>query len=202
LYGSKTSEWWQEKLLFSDEAMFELQPRQPYYIHRPVSSRFHPRYVYPRFHHPVKVMVWGCFSSRGVCALEILRPGETVNSQRYVQILSEHLQISMAWSEATIFMHDNAPPHASKVTRQWLADNNITVLDRPGNSPDLNPIENLWSRLKSIVRLKSAKTVEELRKVIMEAWQTISCDYCKKLISSMPARLRQVRQRKGASSSY
>jgi hypothetical protein len=70
--------------------------------------------------------------------------------------------------------------------------NGITILDWPGNSADLNPIENLWSVLKVSVRQKNVKNEAELRTVIQEAWEFISPTYCANLISSMPERLRQV----------
>ena len=38
------------------------------------------------------------------------------------------------------FVHDNARPHSAAITRQFLETNNVTVLDWPANSPDLNPI--------------------------------------------------------------
>jgi transposase len=202
LHEDKTAEWWMKNVLFSDESMVELHPRRPYYIRRPVSSRHHPRYIYPRYHHPLKVMVWGCFAACGVASIEILRPRETVNSNRYIEILRDHLPVSMAWSETTVFMQDNAPSHTSRATRQWLQENGITILDWPGNSADLNPIENLWSVLKASVRQKNVKNEAELRTVIQEAWESISPTYCANLISSMPERLRQVLHRKGACSSY
>jgi len=49
-------------------------------------------------------------------------------------------------------MHDGAPAHKSKIVTKFLNDNNINVLKWPGNSPDLNPIENAWNYLKNKVQ--------------------------------------------------
>lgn len=202
-YSTKTAEWWQENVLFSDEVLFQLQPTSPFYIRRPQYSRFHPRYVRPRFRFAIKLMVWGCISASGVAALTILPRGATVNSIRYIDILEQNLQLSLAWSQTNIFMHDNAPCHASNMTREWLVANHIPTLPWPGNSPDLNPIENVWSRMKAQVRKKNPRTVDELSEMIYNVWHAdITPEYCQILIASMPKRLNEVRIRNGGTSHY
>ncbi len=53
-----------------------------------------------------------------------------------------------------IFQQDMVPAHTAKNTKSWLNDHGVGVLDWPANSPDLNPIENLWGIVKSKIRNK------------------------------------------------
>ncbi len=53
-----------------------------------------------------------------------------------------------------IFQQDLAPAHTAKSTKSWLNDHGVGVLDWPANSPDLNPIENLWDIVKRKMRNK------------------------------------------------
>ena len=66
-------------------------------------------------------------------------------------------------------------------------------MDWPGNSPDLNPIKKLWSKIKNLVSKKQPGSFSELVKVITEVWvKEIYGEYCESLIYSMPRRLQAV----------
>ena len=51
---------------------------------------------------------------------------------------------------------DNDPKHTSKVVAKWLKDNKVKVLEWQSQSPDLNPIENLWDRTEKACASKEA----------------------------------------------
>jgi len=55
-------------------------------------------------------------------------------------------------SEGITFQHDLVPCHRSASTIAFLANKNVSVLDWPGNPPDVNPIENLWYIRKAKLR--------------------------------------------------
>jgi len=95
------------------------------------------------------------------------------------------------------FQQDNAQPcHKSKTTIRWMAKNGIKLLDWPAQSPDLNPIEHLWSILKTKIRQHNITLKEHLKLVLKEEWDMISPEECRKLVT-MPKRIAAVIQAKG-----
>jgi len=77
------------------------------------------------------------------------------------------------------------------------------MLEWPGNSPDLNPIENLWCLMKNKLPEKHPTNLGALQSAIQEVWvKAISPDYCCKLIESMPQRLQEVIKNKGGYTKY
>ncbi len=69
-----------------------------------------------------------------------------------------------------IFQQDLAPVHTDKSTKSWLNDHGVGVLDWSANSPDLKPIENLWSIVKMKMRNKRPKNADELKATVKETW--------------------------------
>ena len=99
-------------------------------------------------------------------------------------------------------MQDSAPCHKSRKTIKWLADHNIAVLDWPGNSPDLNPIENAWAKIKNELEDKDTSSVPCLKEALSLLWITMNQDYFKNLAHSMPTRLKKVTEVCGHMTKY
>ena len=94
-------------------------------------------------------MLWGCFAAGGTVALHkidgIMRKGN------YVDMLKQHLKTSvrkLKLGRKWVFQMDTDPKHTSKVVAKWLKDNIVKVLEWPSQSPDINPIDNLWAEMK------------------------------------------------------
>ena len=94
------------------------------------------------------------------------------------------------------------PKHTSKVVAKWLKDNKVKVLERPSQSPDLNPIDNLWAELKKGVRARWPTNLTQLHKLCQWEWAKIHLTYHGKLVEGYPKHLTQVKQFKGNATKY
>ena len=102
-----------------------------------------------------------------------------------------------------IFQDDSAPCHRCKIVKEYLEENQIKTLDWPGNSPDLNPIENIWAILKQKVGRNSIPNKNILENRILEAWNNkINQKTIKEIIGSMPKRIKSCIKNKGYSTKY
>ena len=92
-------------------------------------------------------MVWGIISGDGVGPL--VRLQGKVNAGVYKQLVKDHVLpvLRNLTKQPSIFMQDNAPCHKAMVVMNFLNAENVTVMDLPPQSPDLNPIENVWKSL-------------------------------------------------------
>ena len=80
--------------------------------------------------------------------------------------------------------------------------NNIQVLSWPGNSPDLNPIENIWDHLARQIAKEKFQNGKGLLEKLKVTWQEIPLPYLEKLVDSMPQRIEAVIKAKGGATRY
>ena len=101
-------------------------------------------------------------------------------------------------------MEDGAPIHRSKVATEWRKENGVTKLDWSAQSPDLNPIENVWRQMKLKVRKHSPpiQTLPAFRKSLRVAWNDIDEATYMTFIESLPERMAAVVAAKGGSTKW
>ena len=79
---------------------------------------------------------------------------------------------------------------------------NIDRIAWPSNSPDMNPIENVWNILKNRLGKLGSSNLTELEKHIKTEWSNLPRNLIETLVSSMSNRIKQVIERKGNSVDY
>jgi hypothetical protein len=93
--------------------------------------------------------------------------------------------------------------HGSKRIKDFLAEQNFEVIDWPGKSPKLHPIENCWNYMKEKLKCKDTGSLPKLIKEIKILSTTdLSKEYLKSLSDSIPRRIQQVLAEKGDATSY
>ena len=132
--------------------------------------------------HPKGIMVAGGVSSAGIGKLNFIVG--TMDSCAYKQTLINYQNdinyLNEKYDKDLIFQQDNAPCHTSKETEKVLK-NMKRLKFWPPNSPDLSPIESVWSLIQERIQGREFSNLEELEKKILYEWNRIPQKYCKKL---------------------
>jgi hypothetical protein len=91
------------------------------------------------------------------------------SGEMYKNVLKKHLLPSMKKHKGTFFLLDGAPCHTSKLVKNYLR---LSVMDWPGNSLDLNAIENCWSYMKRKIKGNTDITsLPKLQEAIKRMWE-------------------------------
>lgn len=151
------------------------------------------------------LMVWGsmCGYGRG----NLVWHSSSITADSYLQILKEDLKDTVndlrknydLRSKDIVFQHDNAPAHTAGRVKDYLDNQPFKTLSWPPYSPDLNPIENVWSLLKLEVRKLNPepKSEKDLWESVQTVWNRFGYEYFRKLVDSMPRRLQRCIINKG-----
>jgi transposase len=141
-------------------------------------------------------MFWGSFVGRrkGPCFFWEKEYGG-ITSEKYCRFILPLVQQFIHGYVDMHFQQDGAPAHRADATRLELATLQIPWIKWPPNSPDLNPIENVWHWMKHWIEmhydLQRLNSVH-LRSAIIAAWRAVPEDFLETLSRSMPKRLREV----------
>ena len=155
----------------------------------------------PKFKHPLKVHVWGGISRKG--RTKILIFNNIMDAEFYTnEILRNTLLPSInelyPQPETHRFWQDNDPKHTSKRAKAFMEESNINWFKTPPESPDLNPIENVWATLKYYVAKDMPHTQQDLVKSIAKFWKAhLTVEQCNKYIDHVYRVIPEVIKAKG-----
>ncbi|KAG2466997.1 TCB1 transposase, partial [Polypterus senegalus] len=201
----KDSQTMRNKILWSDETKIELSGvNARRHIWRKPGTAHHQANTIPTVKHGgSSIMLWGWFSVSGTGRLARIMGKMT--AAMYRDILDKNLlqtALDLRLGRRFIFQQDNDPKHTAKISKKWLQDNSVNVLEWPSQSPDLNPIEHLWRDLKMAVHRRFPSNLMELERCCKEEWAKLAKDRCAKLVASYSKRLEAVFAAKGALTKY
>ncbi len=153
------------------------------------------------------VMVWGIFSWHTLGPLVPIE--HRLNATPYLSIVADHVHPFMTTvypSSDGYFQQDNAPCHKAQIISDWFLehDNEFTLLKWPPQSPDRNPIEQLWDVVEREIHIMDVQptNLQQLCDAIMSIWTKISEECFQHLVESMPRRIKAVLKEKGGSTRY
>ena len=198
-----TVEQW-KNLHFSDESRFNLfkcDGRKK--VWRLPGERFLDACVWEKVKHDGGgKMVWGFISWDGV--MELVEVKGSMDTKQYLEVLQGHYLEYHHQDTNNIFQQDGAPCHTSKKAQQWFEEKGVTVSDWPAQSPDLNPIEDIWNILDKAIRARERlpTSLRQLMDALIEEWQKIPIDVVRKLYEGMPTRMQAVIAAEGSHTCY
>ena len=110
-------------------------------------------------------MFWECENYKGTGNLVKIH-GKKMNAACYQKILEDNLyssaqklRVGCTWT----FQNENDPKHKAKLTRHWLQQKIVKVVEWPSKSLDLNIIESLLGDLKCAVHGRQPRNLQKLR---------------------------------------
>lgn len=204
-HASWTTRDW-AKVLWSDESTFtQFQQNRCSRVWREAKDKWLPSCLAATVKHSPSRMHWGCFSRQRLGPLVPLKG--KVTGASHVETLRKHTIPTFkrmfprgnGW-----FQEDNARPHKAKIASTFREKSGLRTLPWPAQSPDLNPIENLWAEVKKNLqnRKRQPSSLSALDRYVQQAWRAISKDLIENLVDSMPNRIQAVIAAEGGPTKY
>ena len=185
-----------KNVVFSDESKFNLfHSDGRVKIWRQPHERYHPGCTTKTVQgFGGSLMFWGCITYQKLGPL--IEVQNTLNSNIYISTILEPFLRFWKILRRKVFMQDNAPCHTSKVVEAWFGLKKVKKLLWPPQSPDLNPIENVWEILFRRMRenKQQPRSLVELREGIKEEWRKFPIDIIQKLYQGLPGRVEELKK--------
>ena len=153
--------------MFSDESQIVLGTNNRVYIWRKNDEKYNPHLICSRPKQKISLMIWGCICYDGVGTLTTVEGN--INSAKHIDVLDKKLwPVVVQYFEGKeyLVMDDNAPVHGAHTVKNYKDQNEVTSIEWPAQSPDLNIIENIWLYMKRALQ-KSAVVIATKNDLIL-----------------------------------
>jgi transposase len=149
-----------------------------------------------------KVQMWGAISVRGVLTCHTFRCN--LDGSYYVHILKNYLlpAAKQEFHQKWCLQQDNDPKHTSNISKQFINNKVPRLLEWPSNSPDVNPVENVWSIVKRKVEKRKPKNIDELELFLCEEFKNVDINSVMNIVMSMKKRCLSLIESKGERIKY
>ncbi|GFV66913.1 uncharacterized protein TNCV_162001 [Trichonephila clavipes] len=121
------------------------------FVRRRRGEKFHSDCVVQTVKHPTKIIIWSVISGKGTGCLYVVKG--MMRQDQYKTCLAKSLDSAAGrmvskWRNILFYARWSSLPYSSVYESFFGRKKNIPLLDWPGNSPDMNPIENVWELTK------------------------------------------------------
>jgi hypothetical protein len=198
--SQEEDDYW-HRVVFSDETRIGLHSDGRVWVWRRKGERYDPNCTIVRSTDRKSIMYWGCITYDGFGRL--IRCSNHMNADEYCNILQEGC-VQLITAECNmLFMQDNAPVHRAQIVKNWMTENSVSCISWPAYSPDLNPIEEVWSLMKRKLNGRClVKSLDQLDEQVQQIWSEFSVSYVRNLYNSIQNRLRECIKQKGHPINY
>jgi len=150
--------------------------------------------------HPVYLCVYGAVASTGARSPLIIVSQATKikvpTSEEFKTVLAQLVQWMGTWQLGTLpptLLLDNARCHTSKATIAHMSQRHISYMFNPPQSPDLNPIENVWAAMKArLADMNHGGTLQQFIRNCRKAWEEVPDHYIRNIYLSLRSRREKV----------
>lgn len=211
LAWAKKYRWWRlpkwKKIVFSDEKIFRGNNNmKKVFVTRGVSEKYKKECIFPTVKNAAQAHFWGIVGWKGQGPLKLVEGN--LNACKYqtdiINDVGEICRSLVPGAVGFVFQHDMPPAHNAASTREFLRQRKVPVLEWPGNSPDMNILENMWAETARRVGMDRTlpRNRDELILRVQNAWGSIPVSYIHQLYKSIPKRINALLVAEGGTTPY
>ena len=191
---AKESDW--GFIIFTDECSFSQQDSKPKRVWTDTPDKEEGTGT-----HGFKVHCWGAISAMGAFPIQIFEENlKAIDLKKKIERTLP--SIKRLYPNGFIFQQDSSGVHRAEIITNFIDEKMPYKIKWPSYSPDISPLENVWSWLKKEVAKDCPKTLRDLKDSIKRHWRRVTSDFLAPYIDSMPQRMKMLIENKGGKITY